>query len=223
MTASGTTSTNSNQSKSGPWWEIVIVMIVYLGIGITFPGLKQLLAIPLILYMVIESWLRHRTWAENGFSLRTIPSGLRKTFIWFLLVAFFTQALFIFGGYFFLPDLFTHLVERVPMDISSLNASLFISIAIATFLEELLFRALFQNRLSAFVSPAKAIFLVSLVFGIAHFSPGTALIVFVDVISVFVDSLIYGIIYERSRNVFVSWIPHYIADIFSIIVLILIK
>jgi membrane protease YdiL (CAAX protease family) len=223
MTTSGSTTTGSNQFKSSPWWEIVIVIVAYLGISITLPELKQILAIPLILYMIIESWLRHRTWAENGFSFRTIPSGLRQTFMWFLLVVFGTQALFIFGGYFFLPDLFAHIIGRVPMDIGSLNASLFISIAIATFLEELNFRALFQNRLSAFVSPAVAIGLVSLVFAIGHYSPGPALIVFIDLLSVFVDSLIYGIIFQRSKNVFVSWIPHYLADIFSIVVLILIK
>ncbi len=223
MTTSGSTTTKSNQFKSGPWWEIVIVIVAYLGISITFPELKQILALPLMLYMIIESWLRHRTWAENGFSIRTIPSGLRQTFWWFLLVAFGTQALFIFGGYFFLPDLFAHLIARVPMDISSLNASLFISIAIATFLEELIFRALFQNRLSVFVSPAMAIGLVSLVFAIGHYSPGPVLIVFIDLLSVFVDSLIFGIIFQRSRNVFVSWIPHFLADMFSIVVLILIK
>jgi len=223
MTASESATTESNKSKSGPWWEIVFVIVVYLGISLTFPELKQILALPLIVYMIIESWLRHRSWAENGFNIRSILSGLRQTFVWFLLVAFGTQALFIFGGYFFLPDLFVHLIGRVPMDISSLNVSLFISIAIATFLEELIFRALFQNRLSAYVSPAVAIGLVSLVFAFEHYSPGPALIVFVDLLSVFVDSLIYGIIFQRSRNVFVSWIPHYLADIFSIVVLILIK
>jgi len=223
MNSSRSATTISNQSKSGPWWEIVVVIIVYLGLSIAFPGLKQVLALPLILYMIIESRLRHRTWAENGFSIRSIPSGLHQTFFWFLLVAFGTQAIFILGGYFFLPEVFTHLTSRVPMDISSLNASLFISIGIATFLEELLFRALFQNRLSAFVSPAIAIGLASLVFTLGHYSPGPALVVFVDLLSVFVDSLIYGIIFQRSSNVFVSWIPHYLADIFSIVVLILIK
>ncbi len=84
--------------------------------------------------MVIESWLRHRTWADNGFSIHGILGGFRKTFGWFLLVAFGTQTLFIFGEYFFLPDVFEHLAERVPLDISSLTASLLISLAIATFL-----------------------------------------------------------------------------------------
>ena len=217
------TSTESNQSKSGPWWEIVVVIVIYLGLSLAFPGLKQVLAFPLILYMIIESLLRHRTWAENGFSIRTIPSGLRQTFMWFLLVVFGTQAIFILAGYFFLPEVLAHLISRVPMDISSLSASLFISIGIATFLEELLFRALFQNRLSAFVSPAIAIGLVSLVFALGHYSAGPALVVFVDLLSVFVDSLIFGIIFQRSRNVFVSWIPHYLADMFSIVALILIR
>jgi membrane protease YdiL (CAAX protease family) len=223
MSASSSVKVESRPSKPAPWWEIVAVIVLYLGISILVPGLKQILALPLIIYMVIESWLRHRTWADNGFSIHSILGGFRKTFGWFLLVAFGTQAFFVFGEYFFLPDVFAHLAARVPWDMSSLTASLIINIAIATFLEELLFRALFQNRLSAFVSPAMAIGLVSLVFAIGHFSPGPALVVFVDLLSVFVDSLIFGIIFQRSRNVFVAWIPHFLADIFAIILLLLIK
>ena len=176
MSASPSVKVDSRPSNPAPWWEIVIVIALYLSISIFIPGLKQILALPLIAYMVIESWLRHRTWADNGFSIRSIFDGFRKTFGWFLLVAFGTQALFFFGVYFFLPDVFVHLAGRVPWDMSSLTASLFISIAIATFLEELLFRALFQNRLSTFVSPAAAIGLVSFVFALEHFSPGPALV-----------------------------------------------
>lgn len=220
---SASTVTQSPSSKPAPWWEIALIMVLYLGIGMIFPGLKQILVIPLILYMIIESWLRHRSWADNGFGIRNIPNGFRRTIGWFLLVVFGTQALFVLGAHFIAPDISAHIIARIPYDVSSLSASLFISLAIATFLEELIFRALFQNRLNASFSPAVAIGLVSLVFAIAHFDTGPARVVFVDLLGVFVDSLLYGLIFHRSKNVFVSWIPHFLADVVGLFFILLIK
>jgi len=218
-----TTTLNIPRSQAAPWWEIVLVMAIYLTLAQLFPGMREILAIPLVLYMVVESILRHRTRAENGFGFRNILSGLRQNIGWVLLASIASQALTILGEKYLLPDIFTHIFGRVPYDISSLTVSLFVSIAIATFLEELLFRALFQNRLSAFVSPAVAVGIVSLVFAFAHFSPGPALIVFFDLLGVFTDSIIFGIIFQRSKNVFVAWIPHFLADIFAIILLIWVR
>ena len=47
------------------------------------------------------------------------------------------------------------------------------------------------------------------------------MIVFIDLASVFVDSMIYGVIFLRSRNVFVSWIAHFLADIVGLALLLL--
>ena len=212
---STTTSTTMETSlpKAAPWWEIVIVMLVYLGFGFFAQNIWKLIGyIPFLLYMIIESNLRHRSWADNGFSIRGIPGGLRKTWGWFLLVTFGTQALFIFGDKLFFPDVFQHIIARVPVDITALNAGLFITLAIGTFLEELFFRALFQNRLSAFLPSFAAVGIPALAFAATHFTAGTGLIVFIDLLSVFVDGLIFGIIFQRSRNIFVSWIPHFLCD-----------
>jgi uncharacterized protein len=223
MSASASITPGTRAVKSSPWWEIALVIALYLVLTLLAPGLKQILALPILLYMIIESWLRHRSWAENGFGIRSILPGFRQTIGWGLLVAFGTQALFILGEKVFLPEVFAHILGRVPYDVSALNAALFIPLAIATFLEELLFRALFQNRLSAFVSPAAAIGIVSVVFAFAHFSPGSGIVVFFDLLSIFVDSLIFGIIFQRSKNVFVAWVPHYIADVFALILILMVK
>ena len=46
-----------------------------------------------------------------------------------------------------------------------------------------------------------------------HYAPGPALIVFVDLALIVVDSIIYGIIFARSNNVFVAWVAHFLADL----------
>jgi uncharacterized protein len=223
MSTSTAQNLKSQLSKVTPWWEIAIIIALFFAVHFFAPGLNLVFSFMLVGYMIVESLLRHRTWAENGFGIRDIPAGLLNNLGWVLLVAFGTQALFIFSEYFFLPDVFTHIVARVPLNIATLSVGLFISLAVATFLEELIFRALFQNRLSTFVSPAIAIGLISLVFAIGHFSTGPVMIVVVDLLAVFVDSLIYGLIFQRSKNVFVAWIPHYLADIFAIVLLIVLR
>jgi uncharacterized protein len=212
-----------NTVRAGPWWEIILVMAVYLAVRFLIPSLAQVLAVPLILYMVIESWLRHRSWADNGFNLRTILSGLRKTFGLLLLVVVVLQIGPIYGEHILLPELSAHIINRVPYDLSNLGPGFFIFLAVSTFLEEVIFRALFQNRLSAFVSPAVAIITVSLVFASGHIQPGPMMVVLADFLGVFVDSLLFGIIYQQSKNVFVAWIPHYLADIVATFILLSLK
>lgn len=209
----------SYQAQSAPWWEIVVIMGLYLFVMLFAKGLAAIAPLLLLIYMVVEGWLRHRSWADYGFSLRSIPTGMRSTLGWSLLVIFGTQAIFVFGEYFFLPDVFQHIFARLPVDMRIINAAVVITLVIGTFLEELIFRALFQNRLTAFVSPPIAISLAALTFALAHYSPGPALVVFVDLFSVFIDGLLYGVIYQRSKNIFVSWIPHLLADVVALIFL----
>jgi uncharacterized protein len=206
-----------------PWWGIVFAMLLYLAPILFFPALKQIMAVPLILYLVIESRLRHHSWAENGFKYRDLFSGFRATLGWFLLVAFGSQVLAIYGEHFFLPAVSGHILARVPYDLSTLNAGIFIFLAVSTFLEELIFRVLFQNRLSSTFSPVVSIGLVSFVFIVAHYTPGPALVVFFDLLGVFIDSLIFGVIFQRTKNVFVVWIAHYIADVVALLMLLSLK
>jgi uncharacterized protein len=210
-------------AKAAPWWEIVILIAVYLATHFLAPALEQLYVLAVIVYLIVEAFLRRRTWADNGWGLRNILPGLLKTWGWALLVAFGTQALSVFGDRLFVPELFAHIYARVPFNLAAFTPGLFIALAIGTFEEEFLYRAVFQNRLSAFVSPTVAIVGTSLIFALAHFHPGSALVVAVDLLSVFVDSLIYGLIFQRSKNIFVSWLPHYVADIFATILIVLVK
>jgi uncharacterized protein len=207
------------------WLEIAFIMAVYLAVHFLVPGpklvIEQLFILLVIVYLIVEGLLRHRSWADNGFSFRTIPTGFKKTWIWCLIVAFGTQALFLVIGRFLYPDLLSYAVKRAPVDVSSLTPALFITLAISTFEEEFLFRAVFQNRMGKWVAPVIAVVGVSAVFALVHISPGAALVVGVHLFSVFVDSLVFGVIFLRSRNVFVSWIPHYVADVFSILVILL--
>jgi len=79
--------------------------------------------------------------------------------------------------------------------------------------EEINFRAFYQERLSWFTPAPAAIGFVSVVFGIGHWANGDPVIVMIDVMLVIVDSIFYGIIFARSKNVFVAWITHFLANL----------
>lgn len=204
-------------AKPAPLWEILAVMIVSLGIGLIVPAMKGLSLLLQIGYMIIDARFRKRTWIELGFHVRAVPAALVKNIGWILLVGVIIQAVAVFGSYYLLPEYTRHVIERVPFDINSLNTGLFILLGVSILGEEVIYRALFQSRLADHLPAAAAILLSSLVFTLMHFAPGPALIVVIDLLFVFIDSVIFGMIFHRSRNVFVAWTAHFLGDIVALI------
>ena len=222
MTTSTRTVLGPHASRPAPWWEILLIMALSLGITLVSPSLKLISILIPVAYLIADRHFRHRTWVEIGFNIRDIPTGLLKTIGWVLLVGIVIQAIAAFGSYYFLPEYAQHIIARMPFEVGSLSAGLFIALGISTLGEEIIYRGLFQERLTTFLSPAAAIILSSLVFALMHFAPGPGLIVLIDLLSVFVDSLVFGVIFLRTHNVFVAWIAHFLADIAGLLFILMI-
>jgi membrane protease YdiL (CAAX protease family) len=45
------------------------------------------------------------------------------------------------------------------------------------------------------------------------------MIVTIDIATIFIDSILYGIIYARSNNLIVTWAAHFLGDILGMIFL----
>ena len=198
---------------TAPWWEILLVMALTLGISLFFPALKVLAVLLPVAYLIAERFLRRRSWTSSGFGLKRFPQELVRNFGWVLLVGVGTQALGVFGTHWLLPDYAAHVIARLPFQNVHDLGPVVNGLLVTTLGEEVIFRGLFQKRTSAFLPVPAAILLTSLVFALMHYAPGPFLIVFVDLALVVVDSLIYGIIFARSNNVFVSWAAHFLADV----------
>src|SRR5512133_1263761 len=97
---------------AAPWWEILLVMAASLGIGFISPSLKILGILIPVAYLLVEGRLRGRTLAEAGFNWRAFPQDLIRSLGWVLLVGVGTQALSVFGTYFFLPEYSAHVIAR---------------------------------------------------------------------------------------------------------------
>jgi membrane protease YdiL (CAAX protease family) len=204
-----------------------IVLIEYLVvatvlIATSFTPYKLVGMLVTIAYLIIERFLRKRESEEIGFNIKGLPLALRENWLFILLVVFVTPLITIVIGKLFLPEYFTHVLDRVTpyVKIDSMD-KLLGQLLVLAFGEEIAFRAFLQGRLSLFIDPRWAIILSSLVFAAFHFTAGVMLVVIMDLLSVFVDSLLFGIIFKRSNNVFASTIAHFLGNSFGMFVLIL--
>jgi uncharacterized protein len=215
---SAVTSVSETQHDS-PWWEILLVMAASLAISLLVPSLQIVAILIPVAYLIVERHLRKRTWSESGLNIRAFPQDLLHNIGWVLLVGVGTQALSVFGSYWLLPGYSAHVMARLPFDARAFDSKVLNTLLVITLGEEIIYRALFQKRLSAFLPVPAAIALSSIVFAMMHYVPGPAAIVVTDLGLIVVDSVIYGVIFARSNNVWVAWAAHFLADVCGMVFL----
>jgi membrane protease YdiL (CAAX protease family) len=182
------------------------IMAVLLAID---KGLATLAGFIPIVYFFVEGRIRKRHLPGPN----RLIAGLKRSWYWIVLVAIGLQTLdaYVFHAYF--PEMAAHLKARAPVLESGLDVQLLITFLVAALGEEIAFRGVLQERLGWYLRPYFAIPLASLLFALMHLSEGDALIVGLDLTSVFVDSLVFGIIYHQTKNVWVSGLAHLAANL----------
>jgi membrane protease YdiL (CAAX protease family) len=199
--------------------ETVLVASIAIAGMLSFPQAKTIFGLLPPLYLLIERRLRHRTWAELGFKLDSFWQDLGANWVWFVLAGLVIQPLTALLTKAFAPAYLLHILSRLPFP-EGINWVLLVPLlAFSLIIEEMTFRALIQGRLTPFIGKTGAILLASLLFAIAHFYPGTYLVVAIDLATLFIDSILYGVIYARSNNLIVTWAAHLIGDILGMIFL----
>jgi uncharacterized protein len=190
--------------------------------SLLWPSFKVVSVFLPIAYLLVERRLRNRPWAELGFDVRGIRSVLAANWFLVLLVALVSPAATVLLAKAFWPAFLTHIESRIPLFDTTQPAALFGMLLFATLGEEMTYRSLFQGRLSWFVKTPIAIVLVSVIFGLMHWSEGDLAVTIVDVALVTLDSIIFGLIFSRGKNLYVAWLTHFLVDIVGVALLILI-
>jgi len=202
--------------------ETLLIIGLVVAFSFMFPQMKGIFGLIPIAYLLIERRLRKRSFQEIGFKFKTVFKDVKENLHLVLLVAVVLQIGTLLAAKYFIPGFVEHVQSRVPMLNLNQLVPLFIMIVIGTFAEEITYRGLFQERLGWFFGTAAAIIIPSSIFSFMHYSAGSFVVVSFDIFTIFVDSIIYGLIYHRTKNIVASWISHFSADIIGVIAILLI-
>ncbi|MBQ3297167.1 MAG: CPBP family intramembrane metalloprotease [Bacilli bacterium] len=120
----------------------------------------------------------------------------------------------------FLPEFNEHVNNRASFAISEDLMKTILMIAVLTLGEEIAWRGFFQKQIDKKMHYILSIIITSLLFAIGHYSAGTFAVVAYDLLFVFIDSSIFGLIFKETDNAWCSWIPHFLADILGILLIV---
>jgi membrane protease YdiL (CAAX protease family) len=183
---------------------------------LVWPSIRTIILLVPLGYFFVERRLRHRAVAEAGLNFRAIPRDLVANWFLILSVSLLIPLIEGLAVRAWMPGFLIHVKARFVF--TDWQPAVYLPLlAVGTLVEEINYRALFQERLSWFMRTPAAIGIVSVVFGIAHWAKGDPVVVTTDVLLVIVDSLFFGIIFARSKNVYAAWIAHFLGDLFSLL------
>lgn len=124
-------------------------------------------------------------------------------------------------------ELLAQITGRLPVDIGSPEGlssivALLAAALVLTLVEEIVFRVVFQERMSWYIGTPVAIGVAAVLFGLAHAvgATGSPALVLLDVGGVILDGVFFGLIYARTHNLWVTWATHYAADVVGLIALV---
>lgn len=197
--------------------ETIIVISTSL-LGMWFvPAMKTQFALIPVAYLIIEQRLRQRSWSEMGFSIRTFRKDLKANWIIFILLGVVIQPVIVLWAKTGFPEYLIHIQMRLPFQSGTNWAVLMPLLAFSLLGEEMTYRMLLQGRLAPVLGVPAAIAVSSLLFGLAHFSSGSPLVVFTDIGLIMVSSCLYGVMFARRTNIWPVWLAHLLGDIFGLL------
>lgn len=157
----------------------------------------------------------------EGFNIKTIFKDFKEhpKAIVFAILPFITCILSTVIANKFLPEFNEHVNNRASFTISGDLIKTILIMAVLTLGEEIAWRGFFQKQTTKIIKFIPSIILTSLLFALGHFSAGSFAIVAYDLLFVFIDSSLFGLIFKETDNAWCSWIPHFLADILGVLLL----
>ena len=116
----------------------------------------------------------------------------------------------------FLPEFNEHLKNRISFATSSELTKTILTMAVLTLGEEIAWRGFFQKQVSKKVHYVLSIIITSILFALGHYSVGAIVVVAYDLLFVFIDSSLFGLVFKETDNAWCSWIPHFLADVLAL-------
>ncbi len=157
--------------------------------------------------------------AESGLRFHTIVEDMKKPGViaWALVPCFSGIVTLIAGNLIFSGEFAAHVMGRTSSVLSFDKTALLIGqVIIAAFGEEIAYRGFFLGKGAKIFPFWLCAVASSAVFAAGHIAAGNMGLVAYDVATVFIDSLIFSVIYQKSGNCVISTLSHILGNAVSI-------
>ncbi|MCM1049856.1 MAG: CPBP family intramembrane metalloprotease [Clostridiales bacterium] len=156
----------------------------------------------------------------EGLDIKSIISSLKDIkIIVLILIPTVMNVLCFSVAKFCLPAYLEHLNSRTNfVDVSELIKSV-LEVFVLALGEEIAWRAFFQKQTSKVMPFIPSLIITSILFSLGHFNPGNAIIVFYDLLFVFINAIFYGIVFKKTDNAWCSAVSHFIANLSGLFIL----
>jgi uncharacterized protein len=202
---------------------IVMILMIILSFsnlfGVKIAGASVIIG---VVFFFINKAKEKQPLPNSGLDMNAIGANFKDRSIWFwILLPLIMDAISITISKLFLPEYIAHVLARTEIFVSFDKVIIMIfQLAILALGEEIAWRAFFQRQLNKVFPILPTLLISSVLFAFGHISEGNGFIVAFDTFFVFINSFIYGIIFYKTNNAWVSAISHFIANLFSVIFLV---
>ena len=175
-----------------------------------------------ILFFFVLEYLEKKSHIESGLRFKSFFDDLRKpgVILLVLLPVGSAAATLLIGNMVFKGTFASHVLGRTDGMLSFDKIPLLmIQIIIAALGEEIAWRGFFLGKSMRILPFWLCAILSSLLFAIAHISSGSVGLVSYDIFMIFVDSIIYAMIYKKSGNCLISALSHILGNTTGILLL----
>lgn len=157
---------------------------------------------------------------ESGLRFKTVLSDLKKTgvLLWMLLPMASSLATLIVGNLIFGRGFVDHVLGRTSSILSFHQIPLLIGqVMIAALGEEIAFRGFFVGKAMKIFPFWLCAVVSSVVFAAGHIAVGKVGLVAYDIATIFIDSVLYAIVYRKSGNCLISTFSHILCNAVGIV------
>lgn len=158
--------------------------------------------------------------SESGLRFNTVLEDIKKpgVIVWMLLPCVSGIASNVVGNLIFGGEFVDHVMGRASAILSFDKAALLIvQVIIAAIGEEIAYRGFFLGRGMKILPFWLCAVVSSAVFAAGHIAPGNVGVVLFDIACVFIDSLIFSVVYRKSGNCVISTLSHILANTAAIV------
>lgn len=190
---------------------IVMIALTVIKATTSFEIAASALIISGIAFFFIVEAIDKTPDAISGLSFKRFFPDLKKpgVIVLILIMAVLTILEMFLDKLLFGKQLVEHVLSRATIMSSTSVATVLLNQVFVVLGEEIGFRGFFVGK-GMKIFPFWLVALVSAaVFAIAHLTAGPAAVVACDIIQIFIDGVLYALLYRRTGNCLISCIPHF--------------